>query len=226
MRILLFVGDRCLHRHSLDCGCAGTPEFFRHVDARRGCGPVKSRSRRPGFGPQITIWHDGNTFTVTRISSGGGATVTHALDGRETRSQTPGRLCEGDSQSVWTAGWQDSAVVTTLVGAVPPGATAATKMDVKAAFRAPTADTMTVELTFVRPARPNHGSYRRRTRRVDRPRASRQRWLPQPRRRSVKSSGLPERGSAPAARPRSKNAGPLRGAARCWPLRVRSATGS
>ena len=102
----------------------------------------------PGFGPQITIWHDGNTFTVTRVSSGGGATVTHALDGRETRSQTPGRLCEGDSQSVWTAGWQDSAVVTTLVGAVPPGATAATKMDVKAAFRAPTADTMTVELTF------------------------------------------------------------------------------
>lgn len=102
----------------------------------------------PGFGAEITIWHDGNTFTVTRVFTGGGATVTHALDGTETRSRTPGRLCEGDSQSVWTAAWHDSAVVTTLVGAVPPGATTPTKMDVRAAFRAATADTMTIELTF------------------------------------------------------------------------------
>ena len=101
-------------------------------------------------------------------------------------------------------------MVTTLVGAVPPGATAATKMDVKTAFRAPTVDTMTVELTFRPPARPNHESYQRRPKSGP-PRASHQRRLPQPRRRSLKSTGLPGRGSAPAARPRSKNAGPSGG---------------
>jgi hypothetical protein len=115
--------------------------------------PAAAAKGKPaaGFGPQITIWHDGNTFTVTRVFSGGAVPVTHTLDGAETRSRTPGRLCEGDSQSVWTAAWKDNAVVTTLVGAIPPGATTATKMDVKAAFRAPTADTMTVELTFRAP---------------------------------------------------------------------------
>ena len=111
-------------------------------------GPTGKPAGAPGFGPQITIWHEGNNFTVTRVFPAGSVVVTHSLDGVETRSRAPGRLCEGDSESVWTAGWQDNAVVTTLVGAIPAGATAATKMDVKAAFRAPAADTMAVELTF------------------------------------------------------------------------------
>ncbi|MBA2258599.1 MAG: hypothetical protein H0W18_06865, partial [Acidobacteria bacterium] len=118
------------------------------LPADAAVGPRGKPAVAPGFGSQITIWHDGNTFTVTRVFSAGGVAVTHSLDGVETRSRTPGRLCEGDSQSVWTAAWQDNAVVTTLIGAIPPGATAPTKMDVKATFRAPAADTLTVELTF------------------------------------------------------------------------------
>ena len=111
-------------------------------------GPTGKPASAPGFGPQITIWHDGNSFTVTRVFSGGTVATTHVLDGSETRSRTPGRLCEGDSQSVWSAAWQDNSVLTTLVGSIPPGASATTKMDVKAAFRPKAADTMVVELTF------------------------------------------------------------------------------
>jgi hypothetical protein len=118
------------------------------VPADAPLGPNGKPVGAAGFGPQITIWHEGNTFTVTRVFSGGSVAVTHALDGSETRSRTPGRLCEGDSESLWTAGWQDNAVVTTLIGALPAGAATPTKMDVKATFRAQSADTMILELTF------------------------------------------------------------------------------
>ena len=103
----------------------------------------------PGFGPQITIWQQGNNFTVTRVFSGGAVAVTHVLDGSGTSSRAPGRVCEGDSQSWWTAVWQDDkSVLTTLVGTVPPGGTATTKMDTRTVFRLQSPDTMTVEMSL------------------------------------------------------------------------------
>jgi hypothetical protein len=112
-------------------------------------GPSGKPTGAPGFGPEITIWHDGNTFTVTRLFGGAQKVpVTHRLDGSETRSRMPGRLCEGDGQGMWTAAWDQNAVVTTMTGSLPPGAGTPVKMDVKTAFRAPSPDTMTVEMTL------------------------------------------------------------------------------
>jgi hypothetical protein len=111
-------------------------------------GPSGKPAAAPGFGPQITIWHDGNKFTVTRSFSGTTVAVSHVLDGSETRSALPGRLCEGDSQSIWTAGWQDNDLTTTMVGSIPAGAAAPIKTDVKSVFRMQSADTMALEMTF------------------------------------------------------------------------------
>ena len=102
----------------------------------------------PGYGATINIQHAGSTITISRIINGATAHVTHPLDGRETRSRTPGRLCHGDSQFVWTAGWEGDAIVTTLVGSFPPGAATMTKMDVRAVFRLESPETLAVEMTF------------------------------------------------------------------------------
>jgi hypothetical protein len=105
----------------------------------------------PGLGATVDIRHDAATVTIGRMLSGQTVHVTHPLDGSESRSRTPGRLCQGDTGSVWTAGWQDGAIVTTLVGSVPPGGSSVTKMDVKAVFRLQGPDTMAVETTFRSP---------------------------------------------------------------------------
>lgn len=105
----------------------------------------------PGFGAEITIIQDAKRVTISRMTGGQTVHVVHPLDGSESRSVTPGRLCAGDSQSIWTATLEDRALITTLVGSVPPGATAPTSMNVKTAFRLQTSDTMTVEVTFQNP---------------------------------------------------------------------------
>jgi hypothetical protein len=105
----------------------------------------------PGFGPTINILQDARRVTIARLMGGTTVHVVHPLDGSETRSRTPGRLCQGDSESVWTASWQGSDILTTLVGALPAGASAATKMDVKTVFRLQGPETMAVEITFRNP---------------------------------------------------------------------------
>ena len=102
----------------------------------------------PGFGPTITIRHDASAITISRLMGGQTVHVTHFLDGSETRSRTPGRLCQGDAQSVWTAGWEDDDIVMTLVGSLPPGASTITKMDVKARLKLQAPATMVIETTF------------------------------------------------------------------------------
>jgi hypothetical protein len=102
----------------------------------------------PGFGPSIDIHQDARAITISKVIGGQTVHVVHPLDGSESRSRTPGRLCEGDSQSIWTATWQDDAIVTTLVGSLAPGASTTTKMEVKTVFRQQAADTMAIEMTF------------------------------------------------------------------------------
>jgi hypothetical protein len=105
----------------------------------------------PGFGPTINIRQDAGSVTIAKMLGGATVHVVHPLDGIESRSRTPGRLCQGDSQSIWTASWQNNDLMTTLVGSHPPGAAAVTKMDVKTAFRLQGPDTMAVEITFRNP---------------------------------------------------------------------------
>ncbi len=101
-----------------------------------------------GFGPTINIRQDPGAITIAKVMGGQTVHVVHPLDGSESRSRTPGRLCEGDSHSVWTAAWQGDRLLTTLVGSVPPGATTMTKMEVRTTFRLQAPDTLAIEMTF------------------------------------------------------------------------------
>jgi hypothetical protein len=102
----------------------------------------------PGFGATINIRQDANAITISKMMGGVTVHVTHPLDGVESRSRTPGRLCEGDSESVWTASWQGDALLTTFLGSRLAGAATATKTEVKALFRLQTPDTMVIETTL------------------------------------------------------------------------------
>src|SRR5215210_723161 len=112
-------------------------------DAASGASPASP----PGFGPQLTIRHDGNNFTVTRIMGGNTINVKHVLDGSEIRSRSTGALCVGDAQLVWTASWQQDSIDTTLVGSIAAGTSAVVKRNVKSVFRLPSADTLNIDVT-------------------------------------------------------------------------------
>jgi hypothetical protein len=99
----------------------------------------------PVYGQQFTIDHQGQALTVTRTFAGGPATIKYALDGSETTSRMPGRLCEPDSGAMWTAAWSGDAVVLSMVGAVPPNGKPI-KMDVRGSLKLEAPDTLRVEL--------------------------------------------------------------------------------
>src|SRR5687768_1001107 len=114
-------------------------------------GPTGKPVPAPGFGPEINIIQTPATVTISKFMGGHTVHVVHPLDGSESRSVTPGRLCEGDQQSIWTASMQDGVIQTTLVGAVPPGASTPTRMNVRTAFKLSSPDTLVVEITFQNP---------------------------------------------------------------------------
>ena len=111
-------------------------------------GPSGKPAPAPGFGPTITIRQDTESITISRLIGGATVHVKHPLDGTESRSRAHGRLCEGDSQAIWTAAWQGDAVLTTMVGSMSPGADTATTMNVRARFSLQSPDTLAVEMTF------------------------------------------------------------------------------
>ncbi|MEO6212212.1 MAG: DUF6265 family protein [Vicinamibacterales bacterium] len=100
----------------------------------------------PGFGPQITIRHEGTDVIVSRILGGQTLHVRHPTDGSETRIRVPGALCEGDSHSLWTASWEADTIVTTWVASMPAGASAPTRRNIRSVFRLVSPDTMTVDV--------------------------------------------------------------------------------
>jgi hypothetical protein len=101
----------------------------------------------PGLPGQVSIRHDGNNFTVSRVVGGNSFDVTHVLDGSETRSRSTGPLCVGDAQMVWTASWQKDSVETTLVGSVAAGMSDPVKRNVRTVFRLEAPDTLSIEVT-------------------------------------------------------------------------------
>src|SRR5690349_13181430 len=111
-------------------------------------GPSGKPTPAPGFGSQISITQDARSITISKVISGQTVHVVHPLDGSESRTRTPGRLCEGDGQTIWTATRTADAIETVLVGVLPAGASAPTKSGVKTTFRLTAPDTMVVELAF------------------------------------------------------------------------------
>jgi hypothetical protein len=98
----------------------------------------------PGLGAQVTIWHQGDMLTITRTMAGQVVPIQHRLDGSETRSRTPGRLCEGDSEAVWKAAPSDEGLTVTLVGVVPPAGGALVRLDTQVTLRREADGTLSV----------------------------------------------------------------------------------
>lgn len=98
------------------------------------------------YGQQFTAVQQGQTLSITRTFTGGPATIVYTLDGSQTTSRMPGRLCEADSGATWTAAWDGPAIAIAMTGAVPPNGKPMA-MDVKSVLRLQSADTLSVQVT-------------------------------------------------------------------------------
>jgi hypothetical protein len=107
---------------------------------------ASGRPLPPAWGEQLTIDHKGQTLTVSRTFVGGAVTIAYVLDGSETTSRMPGRLCEPDSGVTWTAAWDGPALAIAMIGVVPPNGKPI-KADVRSALKLVSPDTLTVEMT-------------------------------------------------------------------------------
>jgi len=99
----------------------------------------------PVWGAQFTIEHQGSALTLRRTFTGGPAVIAYKLDGSETTSRMPGRLCEADSGATWTASWSGQAISIAMLGALPAN-NKPVKMDVKTTLRLESPDTLRVEV--------------------------------------------------------------------------------
>jgi hypothetical protein len=102
------------------------------------------------YGAQFSVDHKGSSFLVTRTFSGGRATIQYVLDGAETTSRMPGRLCEPDSGASWTAAWEGQTLAINMTSVVPPNGKPV-KTNVKGLLRLEAPDTMRVEVTMQLP---------------------------------------------------------------------------
>ena len=99
----------------------------------------------PVWGAQFTIEHQGPVLKLRRTFTGGPAVITYKLDGSETTSRMPGRLCEADSGATWTASWNGQAIAIAMLGALPANGKPM-KMDVRSTLRLESPDTLRVEV--------------------------------------------------------------------------------
>lgn len=97
------------------------------------------------FGPQFALKQDGRALTLIRRVRDLNVAATYELGGTEVRTPIPGALCMADSESIETATWEGNAIVLTIVGSVPPGGGAATKLNVRRVLRLETPDSLVVE---------------------------------------------------------------------------------
>ena len=108
-----------------------------------------------GLGTAVHHRPQGNSADAVRSFTGvGAATIKYTLDGSETTSRMPGRLCEPDTAAMWTAAWDGQALALTMVGVVPPHGKPV-KADVKSTLRLEGTDTLRVESRHASPVRPS-----------------------------------------------------------------------
>jgi hypothetical protein len=109
--------------------------------------PSASTTAKPApaaLGQQFSIVQDASTLTLTRSFAGTTGTIRYTLDGSQTASRMPGRVCEPDSSAAWTASWEGQAIVIALVGVTPPNGKTM-KADVRTTLKLEAPDTMRVE---------------------------------------------------------------------------------
>jgi hypothetical protein len=107
---------------------------------------VRGKPLPPAWGQQFTIDHQGQVLTLARTFAAGPATIRYVLDGSETASRMPGRLCEPDSGATWTAAWDGDALTLAMTGALPPHGKPI-KMDVRSTLRLESPEILRVEVT-------------------------------------------------------------------------------
>jgi hypothetical protein len=128
--------------------------------------PTPSATGQPVrlFGQEFVVRQDSETLAITRLVGETTITTIHKLDGSETRTRRPGRLCEADSELVHIAKWDGDGVRITMVGAVPPGGGPIMKREATWLMRLRSPDTLTVEIIPTRDGkatRPASTSYKR-----------------------------------------------------------------
>lgn len=99
------------------------------------------------YGPEFTLEHKDRALTVHRLFNGLPATFNHVLDGSETTSRVPGRLCMPDSGATWTATLADNALAIRMVSTIPPGGGQPTPVDIRSELKFEDANTLRVSVT-------------------------------------------------------------------------------
>ena len=125
----------------------GRPDFSGTWTAVSEPAPANGGQPVRLFGQEFVVRQQDTTLSITRALGDAMMTTTHPLDGSESRSRRPGRLCEADSEFVYTAAWDGEAVKVSMVAAVPPGGGAPIKREFTWRFTMPAADTLLVEAT-------------------------------------------------------------------------------
>jgi Domain of unknown function (DUF6265) len=99
----------------------------------------------PVWGAEFTIDHAGQEITLARTFASGPARIKYVLDGSETKSRMPGRLCEPDTGATWTAAWDANALTIAMTGLVPPNGKPI-EADVRSTLKLEPPDTLRVEV--------------------------------------------------------------------------------
>ena len=152
----------------------------------------------PVWGEQVTIDQKAQNLTLWRTYVAGPATITYALDGTETTSRMPGRLCEPDTGATWTASWEGPALTLAMISAIPPNGKPI-KTDVRTTLQLESPDTLASTSSGAWPGRPHRASRRPPTNARQEPRRRRLSRHRARRRRSRTSPGFPACGLAARA---------------------------
>ena len=99
------------------------------------------------YGPEFTLDHKDRALTVHRLFSGLPTTINYVLDGSETTSRIPGRLCLPDSGATWTATRDGNAIAIRMVNTLPHGGGQPVPVDIKSVLQLEDSDTLRVSVT-------------------------------------------------------------------------------
>lgn len=106
------------------------------------------------YGPEFTLDHNDRALTVHRLFSGLDTTINYVLDGSETTSRIPGRLCLPDSGATWTATRDDNAIVIRMVNTIPSGGGQPVPVDIRSVLQIEDANTLRVSVTSQQAGQP------------------------------------------------------------------------
>ena len=106
------------------------------------------------MGQRFALAVSGGNLTMTRITRDGSFATTMVLGGPELRWRAPAPTCVADSMRIEKAAMEEGALVFTLVGTIPPGATEPRMNNIRYVMRSESPDTIAVQGTIVQQGQP------------------------------------------------------------------------